>query len=1244
MALKFKTTVHVLNMVGQQESSMHTYAEEEKTAYVEFINQNLIGDPELANKLPINSEGNDIFEIMKDGLLIMKMVNFIKPGTIDDRLFNKNARNQFQTGENLTVVLDGARSIGCKLQGITSKNIQEGNTMLVFSLMRQLVTQKLTTKINLVDHPEIFRLVKENESLDAFKNLASEMRLLRWFNYHLEKAGHSRRVVNISEDLKDGENYTILLNQLNKKKCSTDPLQEKDLNKRAELVLENSEKLGCKRFIKASDITNGNKELNLAFIADLFNKCPGFDEFDEKELNDAQRRILEEARKQREEEDRMWRKERDDDLRKRHLSIKMLDQEEEQKRRAMEEAARKKAEIEQEAELASKKKKEMEQQTEEMGRQKRELEEQLRKMKEEAKEFELRKQREKEEEEERKKKEEEERKKKEEEEKFTRVLEEIRQKKEEIERKRKEEEEKKRKELEEQERLEEERRKRKMQDLEELKRKQEEDERRREEDEKKRKESEEERRLIEEEKRKLEDEKRKLAEMKKKEEEERRRREEEEQKRREEEERKRREEEQQRLQEEQDRKTREIADRKRREYELELELQRRRDQENEEMEKRLKLAEEKLRKEDEEKKKRERELQREKEREKRKKEEEEKRRKQKERELELKKLEEQEETEDQLKRRALEERNLLEQELYDYTHGTPQTFQPVITDTQLRGDGVIQSLLTGDQSKDDLIFELCDDEDNTDKKIMDDRKKQADVVDENIFWFGKQADSTRLLEMAEKEVRTLFEDADRFKRKYDDKKKKQDDESKKEKANTKDKDKEKEKDKQQMFVGRELEKFFETDLEEQRQKDKDKLRAKEAEKEKTKDKDKDKDKSGKRKRSPSPNNDLFGDDEDGWIYLSPFLLTDVLLIHEYERKRLQYSVLRQQSINEWLQKHKQKDNRPIDIWQAGLEQLLGEGFSGWTLDDRKWILSELEKEGGGKIGANKIIQRHVDRYKRALKVDISLWPYTQPDTKGKIQSPASKQSTLKESDQPSKEQYEAKKDLLEADADLTIILLSRTSVTHIPLLTDPEFIGLLTDCLARHKRDLSYYPLASMIALLCRREDNHKAIISTNAHKLRYDIVKDPTKAGAAPISFSEMCCFLATSERGKITLLESGDKDYAAKAKMILVMYGNLDEYATRYVTGFFYQITKSKQYVPILKDKGVDKEIIDLLNRQATASSHLPKNTQWSQSFQCNRTMPFSPITTDVTQATQGKTHSVRFAVHCSMSYSEAYPCTSI
>jgi hypothetical protein len=44
------------------------------------------------------------------------------------------------------------------------------------------------------------------------------------------------RVNNFSRDVADGENYTILLNQLKPNECSRAPLQERDLLKRAELV------------------------------------------------------------------------------------------------------------------------------------------------------------------------------------------------------------------------------------------------------------------------------------------------------------------------------------------------------------------------------------------------------------------------------------------------------------------------------------------------------------------------------------------------------------------------------------------------------------------------------------------------------------------------------------------------------------------------------------------------------------------------------------------------------------------------------------------------------------------------------------------------------------------------------------------------------------------------------------------------------------------------------------------------
>jgi hypothetical protein len=61
---------------------MHSYAEEEKTAFVEFINQQLAGDADLRGILPVDSATDDIFKVVRDGILLSKMVNVAKPGTI----------------------------------------------------------------------------------------------------------------------------------------------------------------------------------------------------------------------------------------------------------------------------------------------------------------------------------------------------------------------------------------------------------------------------------------------------------------------------------------------------------------------------------------------------------------------------------------------------------------------------------------------------------------------------------------------------------------------------------------------------------------------------------------------------------------------------------------------------------------------------------------------------------------------------------------------------------------------------------------------------------------------------------------------------------------------------------------------------------------------------------------------------------------------------------------------------------
>jgi hypothetical protein len=47
----------VVTLGGAQENALHSYSEEEKIAFVEFINQQLADDAELQGVVPIDSSG-----------------------------------------------------------------------------------------------------------------------------------------------------------------------------------------------------------------------------------------------------------------------------------------------------------------------------------------------------------------------------------------------------------------------------------------------------------------------------------------------------------------------------------------------------------------------------------------------------------------------------------------------------------------------------------------------------------------------------------------------------------------------------------------------------------------------------------------------------------------------------------------------------------------------------------------------------------------------------------------------------------------------------------------------------------------------------------------------------------------------------------------------------------------------------------------------------------------------------------
>jgi len=129
-------------------------------------------------------------------------------------------------------------------------------------------------------------LCEEGETIEDLLRLTPDQILLRWFNFHLKQAGWKRRVNNFSKDVKDGENYTVLLNQLKPEQCSRAPLQTPDLKVRAEQVLQNADKIGCRKYLTPASLVAGNPRLNLAFVANLFNTHPGLEPLDEQEAKE----------------------------------------------------------------------------------------------------------------------------------------------------------------------------------------------------------------------------------------------------------------------------------------------------------------------------------------------------------------------------------------------------------------------------------------------------------------------------------------------------------------------------------------------------------------------------------------------------------------------------------------------------------------------------------------------------------------------------------------------------------------------------------------------------------------------------------------------------------------------------------------------------------------------------------------------------------------------------------------------
>ncbi|KAM9804535.1 plastin-2 [Neosynchiropus ocellatus] len=267
---------------SEQSGTQHSYSEEEKVAFVNWINQALEKDQDCQHVLPADPNSDDLFRAVGDGIVLCKMINLSVPDTIDERTINKKKLTPFTIQENLNLALNSASAIGCHVVNIGAEDLKEGRQHLVLGLLWQVIKIGLFADIELSKNEALIALLRDSETLEDLMKLSPEELLLRWANFHLEEAGCSK-INNFSSDIKDSRAYYNLLNQVAPKgdeegvpaiAIDMSGITAKEDLKRAESMLEQADRLGCRQFVMASDVVRGNPKLNLAFVANLFNKYP----------------------------------------------------------------------------------------------------------------------------------------------------------------------------------------------------------------------------------------------------------------------------------------------------------------------------------------------------------------------------------------------------------------------------------------------------------------------------------------------------------------------------------------------------------------------------------------------------------------------------------------------------------------------------------------------------------------------------------------------------------------------------------------------------------------------------------------------------------------------------------------------------------------------------------------------------------------------------------------------------------
>jgi len=208
------------------------------------------------NSLGIETFVNNLFNDLRDGIIILKVMDVVQPGIVDwSKVNTKEPLNKFKKVENCNYAVVLGKQMKFSLVGIAGSDIHDGNQTLTLALVWQLMRAHV---------------------LAILKSLGSNVddsAMIKWSNDRVSASGKSTRMSNFKDaSLKTSHFFLDLLNTI--RKCVNYDLitpGESDVDglQNAKYCISIARKLGCTIFLLPEDIVEVKPKMILTLVGSI---------------------------------------------------------------------------------------------------------------------------------------------------------------------------------------------------------------------------------------------------------------------------------------------------------------------------------------------------------------------------------------------------------------------------------------------------------------------------------------------------------------------------------------------------------------------------------------------------------------------------------------------------------------------------------------------------------------------------------------------------------------------------------------------------------------------------------------------------------------------------------------------------------------------------------------------------------------------------------------------------------------